>query len=142
MGLRDLSIPEEVVEIPGGSFAVRGLNVDDLSYLIRKHGPSMEKAYNGFMEKSAGSFAPEDVKDFLVPLVEYAPDLLAELIACAADDMEAAPIARRLPFPQQVDALEKIARLTFEAAGGAKKFGETIIRLLTGTTGLLESLKT
>lgn len=141
MGLRDLKIPEEVVEIPGGSFAVRGLNTDDMAYLIRKHGASMEKAYASFADSNE-NFTPEDLKDFLVPLLEYAPELLAELIACAADDMEAVPVARRLPFPSQVDALEKIAQLTFEVAGGPKKFLETVTRLLQGTTGLLQSLGT
>lgn len=141
MSLRDLAVPEEVVEIPGGSFAVRGLNTDDIAFLVRRHGPAMEKAYTDFMARE-GDFTAEDIKDFLVPLIEFAPSLVAEMIACAADDMESVPVARRLPFPTQIDAVEKVVTLTFDAAGGPKKFMETVMRLLQGTTGLLESLGT
>lgn len=140
MGLKDLKIPESIIETPGGSFAVRGLSLDDLAWLVRRHGDSMSKLFNDFTASDA-ELTSDSVARFLLPLVEQMPGLISELIACAAGDAEDAPLVRQQPFPVQIDALEKTIDLTFDAAGGPKKLVETVVRLAQGTTGLLEGLK-
>ena len=49
-------------------------------------------------------------------------------------------LGRKMPIAVQQDALEKIARLTFDASGGPGKFVEAVIRLVSGTTNLMGSL--
>lgn len=145
MGLKDLRIPEEIVEVtPGGeSFAVRGLNVDDIAFLVQRHGETLTAEYERFAASDT-ELSAQAISQFLVPLIDRAPALVSEVIACASDDtsQEAMQTARRVGFMVQVDALEKIADLTFTAAGGPKKLVETVIRLAQGTTGLLQSLQT
>lgn len=140
MGLKDLKIPEAIIETPGGEFAVRGLSLDDLAWLVRRHGDTMSKVFNDFVASDA-ELTSDSVAGFLLPLVESMPGLVSEVIACGAGDAEEATLVRRLPFLVQIDALEKVIDLSFDAAGGPKKLAETVVRLARGTTGLLESLK-
>ena len=72
-----------------------------------------------------------------------APEIVAELIALASGDgdEESVAIAARLPVPTQLDAIEKIAKLTFITEGGLPKLLETIVRLAQGTTGAMTELQ-
>jgi len=140
MSLKSLRLPEAKVELPDGGFVVRGLSLNDVSILVQRHGKRLNELYQQFTEQ--GDLTTETVAAFALPLLKSAPEIAAELIACAAGDPDDAEIAGRLPFPVQIDALEKIAILTFEAGGGPKKLLETVVRLAQGTTSLLESLKT
>lgn len=140
MSLKSLRLPEAKVELPDGDFVVRGLSLNDVSILVQRHGKRLNELFQRFAEQ--GDLTTETVAAFALPLLQSAPEIAAELIACAAGDPDDAEIAGRLPFPVQIDALEKIAILTFEAGGGPKKLLETVVRLAQGTTSLLESLKT
>ncbi len=140
MGLKELRLPEAKVELPDGGFVVRGLSLNDVSILVQRHGKRLSELFQQFTEQ--GDLTTETVAAFALPLIQSAPEIAAELIACAAGDPDDAEIAGRLPFPVQIDALEKIANLTFEAGGGPKKLLETVVRLAQGTTSLLDSLKT
>lgn len=140
MSLKSLRLPEAKVELPDGGFVVRGLSLNDVSILAQRHGKRLNELFQQFTEQ--GDLTTETVAAFALPLLQSAPEIAAELIACAAGDPDDAEIAGRLPFPVQIDALEKIAILTFEAGGGPKKLLETVVRLAQGTTSLLESLKT
>lgn len=141
MGLRDLKIPEAIIGTTGGDFAVRGLSLDDVQYLVSRHGDKLRKLFTDFMA-SETELTPEGIADFIVPLLDSMPDLLADVIACASGDAADADVVRRLPFPVQIGAIEPIAALSFDGAGGPKKFVETVVRLAQGTTGMLEGLRT
>lgn len=144
MGLKDLRIPEEIVEVaPGSSFAVRGLTTDDIAFLVQRHGDAMTAEFDRFVELGE-DLEPQAIAGFIVPLIDKVPELISDGIACASDDTspESLAVARRLPFPAQVDAIEKIVKLTFDVAGGPKKLVESVIRLAGGTSALLTDLKT
>lgn len=139
MGLKHITFPEATIEFPGGNFAVRGLSLDDIAFLVQRHGAKLQEMFTSFT-KGSGELSTEAVASFALPLVQAAPEIAAELIACASGAPEDADIAARLPLPVQLDALEKLVDLTFAAEGGPKKLMETVIRMAEGTTGLLESL--
>ena len=139
MGLKHLKLPEASVAVPGGdSFAVRGLCLDDLSYLMRRHGSKLKKLLEDFSQ--TGEVTVEGVAAFALPILEAAPEIAAELIACASGDKNDAGIAATLPLPVQLDALEKLAELTFSADGGPKKLLETVVRMAQGVNGLLSEM--
>jgi len=142
MGLKHIKLPEATVEFPGGDFAVRGLSLDDISFLIQRHGQKLQSLFSEFVSKN-GEVTVEAVASFALPLLQSAPEIAAEMIACATGevDADAVKIASALPFPTQLDALEKLASLTFSVSGGPKKLLGTVVRMAQGTTGLLESLK-
>lgn len=140
MGLKDLQLPQEEVAYTGGSLSVRGLNIVDVSFLIRNYGDSMTQAFDQ-ITGSDKEIGVDNVMELALPLIESFPSLVAQVIACAADEPEQSLMASRLPFPAQLDAVEKILALTFDASGGPKKFMETVLRLAQGTNGLLQNLK-
>jgi hypothetical protein len=143
MGLRSLRLPTETVEVPGSdSFAVRGLSLQDVTVLVRKHGPILTMLFEKFKTQT-GDLSPETVAALGTSLLETAPEVASEIIALAEGSAEAEDVegAARLPFPVQVDALEKIATLTFTSEAAIKKVVETVIRAATGVTSLTTSLK-
>jgi hypothetical protein len=136
MAISDFQLPTEEVLFPnGGSFAVRGLSLQDITLLLGQHGSSMESffdQYNGNKDQSA--------MDIGMNLVGKAPSLVAQIIASAADEPDMATKIIRFPIVVQQDALEKIARLTFDASGGPGKFVEAVMGLVQGTTNLMSKL--
>lgn len=142
MGLKHIKLPEAVIEFPGGNFAVRGLSLDDVSFLVQRHGEKLNSLLSEF-KAGSGELTVEAVAQFALPMLKAAPEIAAEMIACASggSDDESIRIAMSLPFPVQLDALQKLAEQTFNVAGGPKKLLETVVSMAKGTTGLLESLK-
>lgn len=137
MALTDFVLPTEEVSFPGGSFAVRGLSLEDITVLLTTHGPVMEQ----FFKKYSGSPEESSPMEIGMSLVAQAPTVAAQIIALAADEPEKADVIRKMNLAVQQKALEKIAKLTFDASGGPGKFVEAVIRLVQGTTNLMGSLQ-
>jgi len=133
MALEDFELPTLEVGLPGGdSFAVRGLSLQDITKLMSQHGNEME----AFFQKYAGnpSASPLSVG---MDLIDTAPMLLNKMIAMAADRPHLTDKVAKLPLTVQQEAIEKIAQLTFDAAGGPKKFIEAVVRLIKGINNLM-----
>lgn len=133
MALKDYVLPTMEVTLPdGGSFAVRGLSLDDVAQLLVKHGPVMETfftRYSGGVESNAMEVG--------MGLIAQAPALVAQIIALAADAPEMEHVVRKMPMGIQQDALEKLSQMTFDASGGPGKFVAAVVRLIQGTTSLM-----
>lgn len=142
MGLKHLKLPEARVELADGEhFAVRGLSLNDIAVLVVEHGPKLGELYDQFVALG-GEPTTDALVAFAAPVLHTAPEIAAQLIAAAAGDAEDVDVAARLPFPVQLDALEKLVKLTFDAGGGAKKVMETVVRLAASTNSLLAVRKT
>ena len=141
MGLKDLTIPSAPVQTPGGEFSVRGLSLEDLTYILQRHAVEVSQVI-ATIEAKKGEIGNDLISEMAVGLIESAPGVAAEVIAVAAGEHDEVSKVRRLPFPVQMDALEKIGNLTFEVYGGVGKTLEAVIRLAKGTTSLLNSLST
>lgn len=149
MGLKHITFATSVVEFPGGDITVRGLNLDDIIILIQLHRGPLDVLFNSIVDKAkkakgepGSEFEVEELGLQLLPLISQAPVVAAQIIACAADEPgpDGLKIAKKLPLPVQVDALEKILALTFQTIGGPKKLLETVVRLAQGANGLLSDL--
>lgn len=133
MALEDFELPTADVGLPGGdSFAVRGLSLQDITRLMSQHGSEME----AFFQKYAGNQNANPLSVGM-ELLDTAPVLLCKMIAMAADRPDLAGKVARLPLTVQQEAIEKIAQLTFDAAGGPKKFIEAVFRLVKGINNLM-----
>ncbi len=142
MGLKHLVFPEALVKTPGGDITVRGLTTEHIVHIVRQHGPKLQPVFDTVMEKikTTQDFHPDEVGRMLVPFIDAAPQAVAQVIACGAGEPDEVDIAASLPLPVQIDAIEKILALTFDAVGGPKKFMETVIRIAQGANGLLSHL--
>lgn len=125
MGLRDITLPTETISVGGASFSVRGLSFEDVTSLIGRHQSAIENLIDRYNAKGTDA----EVLQFLV---RETPSLTAQVIALASDEPDQEAAARKLPMPIQIDALTAIAKLTFEEAGGVKKFAEQLAGLFGG----------
>jgi len=95
---------------------VRGLNLEDISVLVRSHLTELQVLYARFQNTALDTEA-------LIQIISEAPGIAARVIALAADEPSQAVIsARRLSMPLQIKILAEIIRLTFEDVGGPKAF--------------------
>jgi len=132
MALADYVVERKAVPFKGGSFDVRGLSLDDVTVLMREHLSDLDQVFELYASSASQEALVGETARYAIKLVQEAPGLVSNVIALASDEPGSAATARSLSIPVQVDALEKIFMLTFEEAGGAKKFFESLSRLLTG----------
>ena len=148
-GLSDLALEDltRTVTLPNGSsFTVRGIALSDISRIVRANSHDINGFFMKFMGQRQEMQNSPDPKfaamgmatKFGSDLLKGAPDLAADIIAYASDEPNLAYKVKALPFPAQLDALEKIAELTFNGEDGIKKAVETIVKMLRGATGLIE----
>lgn len=119
---------------------LRGLAIADLEVLMNFNLADLQIAVDALQSSSQG---------FVLGLrmIRDTPDLVARIIALAADEPDAVENAKKLPFPLQVAALEKIGTLTFQDVGGPGNFTAVLSRMMTNlgaqinTTEVIEALK-
>lgn len=146
MGLKAFTPKTETVKFPGGEFAVRGLSLEDFAILIRSHYEPMSALFEKYVDQAAIARATAqvtkagmelgDVRTVVLDGLQMAPALIGDAIARATDETENPHLARLLPVGTQIDAIEKIIRLTLEAEGGLEKLVETVLRVAGSLTDL------
>jgi hypothetical protein len=135
--LSDLRIPERTIEVPnGGYFAVRGLSYEDMTILVDRYFAELSEMFDRFAGQA--KFGEDEMVGMMTTvLIKQTPAIASDVIALGANEPEMAGIARQLPFPTQIEAVKAIAELTFDAGGGPKKVGETVIEIVKGMRNLL-----
>lgn len=135
MGLKNLVIASETVTVPGNDdLVVRGLGLDSVIFLVRNNGSGLEEI---FSKIQSGNIEASSIEGLAVTLADRAGPLAFQIIACGVGEPEEWQQAAYLPLPVQVEALEKIIRLTFAGDGGVEKFLETVTRMMSGAADLL-----
>lgn len=121
------AVASEQVEVPGGHLTVRGLGLDSMMFLLRTHGEPLRTAYQNALDDK---LEPAAAQAAVLSMIAETPTLMACIIACGCGEPDEWERALSLPLVAQLDAIEKILRLTTEAEGGPKKLMETLVRLL------------
>lgn len=119
-------------EIPlrgGSSVSVRGLSLDDVAVLMNLYLRDIDALFGLYDEVDEASRV-RAMAQFAVVLCREAPALVGHMIALACDEPDQIDRARTLGLPKQVEILKAIFELTFEEAGGARKFAESLGTLL------------
>lgn len=142
MLLKDYVIPRSDIPLPGKAvngvkpfFQVRGLTLDDLTFLISQHLGPITRAVKLYQESREDILKTGNLQGFVMTLARDFPELGAEVISAASDslDPETRNVAKQLPIATQIKALAEITRLTLEDAGG-------LGNLLAEMRGQIESL--
>jgi len=139
--MQDFIIPTERVEWGSNGkvgFDVRGLSVQDITILFTTHGASVDKIFS-FIEGAHQGDDGFDVKEFGADLIIKAPQVVAQMIALAADMPDQA-VAARMPLPVQIRALEQIYKLTIEETGGLTDFLALVLRLIQSAKQAIPSM--
>lgn len=132
MALADYEPLRRDIALPGGSsFAVRGFSLEDITLLIDKHGEDIQRFFDRYAQETT---RPDDVSPVaaIMDVLRQAPELAASIIARAADEPGTESKIRKLPIGVQVDAMQKVADLSFEVSGGPGNFVEAVISLMRG----------
>lgn len=132
MALRDYKPKTDVLHVGQERIEVRGLNTRDLSILFDAYRDDLVALHTLW---SANTSAPTDfsrTSAVLVEAVRTLPALVSGVIAMACGEPDATENAASLPFPVQLDAMVKIAALTFEESGGLGNFFASLGRLSNG----------
>lgn len=138
MGLKDLQLPKSTVEIPGGSFTVRGISTVELEVLLREHKATLTAMFKQVVE--AGANMDEETVQLGVELLANAPELLARIICMAADEPDAIEFAMKLTPAIQLVALTRIAVLTFTVEGDLGKLIGDVMTRIGGFNRVLEAV--
>ena len=112
----------KVTEDEGNSFAIRGLSVKDIAQIMQLYASVFHGVVDKFSNGNPETMTPDDVavagSELAVLLVERSPELVAHIIALAADDLESSDEYARLPIGVQIEALSAIAIATVLSDGG------------------------
>lgn len=125
--IEDLVIPHDVLRYRDKSFKLRGLTAAQITWIVRNHGTALAPLYH---EATAGRL-PADMAAIAVQLENDFTLIASHVIAAGMGKTDApAAIAKAasLPFAVQIDALDKIVRLTMDVEGGLGNVVEIIIR--------------
>jgi hypothetical protein len=127
MKLADYTIQREKITLPGKAvdgekpfFEVRGLCLDDMTFLIQRHLGPITRALKLWQESREDIIRTGNISQFVMVLAKDFPELAAEVISAAADELDDAATAKagKLPIAAQIAALSAISRLSMEDAGG------------------------
>lgn len=145
MGLRNIVIRRETVQVDDSqSFTVRGITLFDIMQAVGDFGPQMALAFGKMTSREGtGPLTPDDVKAHIRDLAKEFPDVLAAAIAMASDDYSKAAmdVTKQLPMSVQLDAIEKVARLSFRSEAEVGKLMESLVRAVAGATGALTKVE-
>lgn len=135
--LRAELLVAERVEVAGGrGFDVSGLSLDAILTVVQRHKEDAGELFDTLVAQVGkdDGISLDQAEWLGGALLSAAPAIAAEIIALAAgyQSQEAADIFRQISMPSQIDALDKIARLTFTSEMPPKKVFETVVRALTG----------
>jgi hypothetical protein len=134
MSLRDYVIASKTIPLRGDNkLSIRGLGFDDIQHLlVNRHG-LIGTALKLFGDTGidADHADEEQVRSFASSLLMELPELVAEVIALAADEPDLADKAKRLPAPVQLDALLSVYELTFSEPDSVKNFFDRLSDLMS-----------
>jgi len=137
----ELITTQRVSTAAGKGFDVAGLSLDVILRLFRRHASAFNGLFDQLMQKAGdGPAISLQQADWLGgALLAATPRIAAEIIAEAAGhgSPEAADLYQLLPAPVQLDALDKIAALTFTSEMPPKKVMEIVARILGGVNQTL-----
>lgn len=121
------------------SFTVRGLSLADITTIMREGGaPFLREAYQLVTQPGLTN---RKVEDIILEFLEVLPDLVAKVIARAAD-LDDWTIARDLSLGNTLDLIDVIVELTFTSERVVKKAMEIVRRYAMEPTGLPSASKT
>lgn len=129
--MQDFVIPTERVSWgKDGQYGldVRGLSYQDFTALFIQFGSGLDKIFE-LIEGTEQTAEDFDLKEFGGGLVAKSPQLVAHLIALAADMPDRATEVTRMSLPAQIKCLEAIYKLTVEEAGGLANFLKLVLKI-------------
>lgn len=137
MAIKDFYVESRTINFPGGSFKVEGVSFDHLVKLFTEARDDML----GAMEMYDGLAESGEVNTMALAMaaIDKFPNLVATLIATAANEPGTEETVRAMPFPVQTEALVAIGELTFTEVEALKKFLGHLALMMEGAKKLTQT---
>lgn len=137
--IEDLLIPYETLKYGSKTFKLQGLGLPEIAHVVRLHYGAMAPIY----DLAASGQLPADATSIAIRMAEDFVPVASAIIACGMRKANSIDKVAQLPFAVQVDALDKIIRLTLDTEGGLGKVLEIVTQALVGVESLqnLQSLQ-
>jgi hypothetical protein len=106
-----------------GCIEVRGIAVADLMQAAHKYGPQLVLAFSKLQSNGSDSLQDKDVRTLIWEVSTEIPDVLAAVLAMAADEYNAAGVElmRKLPLDKQAEVMTAVFSLSFASEGSLEK---------------------
>jgi hypothetical protein len=127
MALQDIVIPTRTIAYGGASFTVHGVTANDVMRMLIDADKDVARALNA-LEAARGA-DDENTVALLGTFLREVPELVARVIASAADEPASWPIVLKLPVSIQTEALEAVWSMTFEEPDSVKKFAASLVEM-------------
>lgn len=139
MPFNNITIATAVVPYNGGSIELRGVSVADLIAAVRIHGPVLAMLFAKLQEREDLSLDEASFRKVVSDLTREAPEVVAAVIALAADEYtpENVAISSKLPASVQTQCLLAIFKMTFESESMLEKLVESVIEVMAGISRTL-----
>lgn len=116
MALRDHITPRTIVPLLGdNTVAVRGLNLDDFTFLLGEHLEAASKIAELYAQHKNAIFTTKPFQEFVLGIAKDFPGLVSEVISIAADEPGS---EIKLGLGLQLAVLHAVIKQTMEEAGG------------------------
>lgn len=129
----NFEIAYETIPVGSGALSVRGMNSEDVTFLLTTYMEDATQAVARYGKKYGGSdgVIPRSAVAALVSeIAQNFPSMAAEIISRCADAPEEIDKIRRLPFIKQVQALKAIAVLSVDDGPELKNWIGVLVDLL------------
>lgn len=124
--IEDLIIPTETLEYKDGRYRLWPLNTAQVVSIIRSHGTTLVPLY----DQAVQGRMPADIGAVAYDMGDTFSGLAGAMIAHSMGKPDALAVTSKLPFAVQLDAIDKIMRLTMETEGGLGKVVEIVTKTL------------
>lgn len=134
MSLADYQPQREEIHSRQGKLivSVRGLALDDIVTLFQKNLDDINKLFDIYAKSDVMTEQVGESVQIATRLISEAPDITARIIALASDEPGESKKASKLTIPLQIKIIQKIIELTFDEAGGARNFLNSLRQTVGG----------
>lgn len=127
----NFEIPIERITFKGGFFDVRGMNSEDVSWLMREHIEQAKTVIAQYGQKfERGRIPTNAVTELALDLVQLFPQMAAEIISRCADAPDEWQKFQNIPVVVQAKALHAIMVLTTDDGPELKNLMGALVSLL------------
>ena len=143
MNLRDIRVATEAVRVDDEqSFDVRGLSFADILSVFQKNTVQTRALFREVVGGlSESGLTADSIMAVASKAATEVPEVVAALVAHAADQPENADTVLRLPMLVQLNAIEKVIALTFTSEAELEKLVEIVTSVAGKLLGSLTMLR-
>lgn len=125
-----------------GTIEVRGITVADLMQAAHKYGPQLVMVFSKITKDAESLATDKDVRTAIWEVTTEFPDLLAAVLAMAADEYNDAgiKIMRRLPLDVQAEVLRNVFTLSLSSEGSLEKLVALVVEWMADIRGAMETV--